>query len=368
MDLSIGDGEPDLDWLESKRDEMQAHRTLTMIKEFLLDRFDVLEEAWQKLEDSGSGGQKLLPEEFAAAMEEIFGFHTPEAEEAFEVLDGLHYGMAEGRVTLNALRDAIIPLEGEGPEEDDDPLGKAFAAFLQSDCVLESLSLRSCRIGRRELVPISRALMESRHLCCLNLYGNRICDRGASLIAAALESFRGLEFLGLAENRITIKGLGSLAEVLGLQRVDSEELGGNEPEVRAKVEAQAAEREARAKEPPRVDGNGRERRQRPPYANDEFEEREEVSDIGGESGVIQYFMLRRPSDIKTLDMSANPIQDAEAVEALQPLGPDGVELILRRTPAAKIILEAQKRNQKDRRGSSKRSVIQSGEHGWKLIL
>jgi len=299
-------------------------------------------------------GEKLHPGAFAEAADEILGLRYAEASEAFEVLDGLHFGMAEGRVSLNALMGALQDLpEPDGFDAAKDPLGDAFAAFVDAGCMLECLSLRGCGISRRELVPIAGMIAaESRHITVLNLYGNRICDRGVEHLVVAMQEYRGLEYLGLGQNLITDVGLACLVKGLAPEIVDADD----EPEIRAQVEAKAAEVSAKQVGPPRADANGRELHERP-VLYDELEEQEDPST--GQVVIIR----KKPSELKTLNVSENAINDAEAIQAFQPQG-DGVELILRQTPAARILLEIKKAHEKERRHSKK--PLQ--ESGWKLIL
>lgn len=356
----------DLDQLELKRDLKQGRRTLSMVQDFIWQKFGYnryngcMDAAWEAIESSGQGAEKLHPGPFAEVADEVLGLHASEAAEAFEVLDGIHFGMAEGRVSLNALKSALQDLpEPDGFDAAKDPLGDAFAAFVDAGSMLECLSLRSCGISRRELVPITGMLMaEGRHITILNLYGNRICDLGVEHVVTALQEYRGLEYLGLGQNRITDVGLGLLVKGLGPEIVSADD----EADIRAQVEAKAAEVAAKQVNPPRVDANGRELHERPALC-DELEEKEDPA-----TGQI-ILIRKKPSELKTLNVSENPICDAEAIQVLQFQG-DGVELVLRQTPAARSMVEMKKRQDKEiRRKDSKKFGSQSGEKGgWRLVL
>lgn len=358
--------EVDLDQLELKRDRKQGRRTLAMIQDFIWQKFGSIERskdamgsmdlAWEAIESSGRGAEKLHPGPFAEACDEILGLQAAEAVEAFEVLDGIHFGMAEGRVTLNSLKSALQDLpEPDGSDADKDALGAVFASLVDAGCLLESLSLRGCGISRRELVPIVRTISaEARHLTILNLWGNRICDHGVEHIVSAMQEYRGLEYLGLGQNRITDVGLWCLVKGLGPEFVSADD----EAEIRAQVEAKAAEVNGKQALPPRVDANGYELHERPVLC-DELVEQEDPS-TGG-----TVWIRKKPSELKILNLSENPINDVEAIQALQPQG-DGVELILKQTPAARILLEAKKRQEKERRQSKKSP--QEGADGWKLVF
>eukprot|EP00746_Dinoflagellata_sp_MGD_P108933 gnl/MRDRNA2_/MRDRNA2_46585_c0_seq1.p1 gnl/MRDRNA2_/MRDRNA2_46585_c0~~gnl/MRDRNA2_/MRDRNA2_46585_c0_seq1.p1 ORF type:complete len:556 (-),score=126.98 gnl/MRDRNA2_/MRDRNA2_46585_c0_seq1:89-1681(-) len=357
---SPGAEELDLDQLELRRDLKQGRRTLSMIQDFIWQKFGSMDAAWEAIENSEQGAEKFYPGPFAEIADTVLGLHASEAADAFEVLDGIHFGMAEGRVSLNALKSALQDLpEPDGFDADKDPLGDSFAAFVDAGCMLESLSLRSCGISRRELKPITGMLMaESRHITILNLYGNRICDRGVEHLVTALLEYRGLEYLGLGQNRITDAGLACLVKGLGPEAVSADD----EAEIRAQVEAKAAEVAAKQVGPPRVDANGRELHERPLLC-DELEEKED-------SATGQIMLTRKkPSELKTLNVSENPICDAEAIQVMQFQG-DGVELVLRQTPAARSMVEMKKRQEKElRRKDSKKLESQSGNSGgWRLIL
>lgn len=350
----IGD-DVDLDQLELRRDRKQARRMLLMVQDLIWQKFGSMDEAWEAITNSGRELEKLRPGPFAEACDEVLGLHANDAAEAFEVLDGIHFGgMAEGWVTLNSLKSALQDFpEPTGIDAEQDPLGDAFAAFADAGCMLECLSLRCCGISRRELVPIAGMLSaEGRHITILNLYGNRICDRGVEYLVNAMQEYRGLEYLGLGQNRITDVGLASLVKGLGPEVVNPDD----EADIRAQVEAKAAEVNARQVLPPRVDANGYELHQRPTLC-DELEEQEDPST--GETIIIR----KKPSELKTLNLSENPINDAEAIQSIVPHG-DGMELVLRQTPAARMLRDPQKRQEKEQRQSKK--TLQEG--GWKLIL
>jgi hypothetical protein len=358
-----GSKNPDeLDWdqLETRRDLKQGRRTLTMVQDFIWQKFGCMDAAWEAIESSGRGPEKLHPGPFAEVADEVLGLCTSEAVDAFEVLDGIHFGMAEGRVSLHALKSALQELpEPDGFDMEKDPLGDAFAAFVDAGCMLECLSLRSCNISRRELVPIAGMLAaEGRHVTILNLYGNRICDRGVEHLVTALQEYRGLEYLGLGQNRITDAGLACLVKGLGPEVVSADD----EAEIRAQVEAKAAEVAAKQAGPPRVDANGRELHERPLLC-DELEVREDPS--SGQTTLIR----KKPSELKTLNVSENAICDAEAIQMFQFQG-DGVELVLRQTPAARTMVEMKQRQDRElkRRDSKKALQESSNSGGWKLIL
>ncbi|CAE8601121.1 unnamed protein product, partial [Polarella glacialis] len=53
-----------------------------------------------------------------------------------------------------------------------------------------------------------------------------------------------------------------------------------------------------------------------------------------DEGARPTFLLRRQTELRCLVLSENPIKSGDKVEALQPHGPKGAEMVLRGTPAA----------------------------------
>merc|ERR1711972_1187397 len=82
-------------------------------------------------------------------------------------------------------------------------------------------------------------------LRCLNLWENRICDRGVALLAAAFQEYRGIEYLGLGRNRITDAGLQGVCEPFQLKLLD--EAGAQEAKEKIMALEAAREKEAAAK-------------------------------------------------------------------------------------------------------------------------
>ena len=155
---------------------------------------------------------------------------------------------------------------------------------------------------------------------------NRICDRGAELLAGALDLYRGLEYLGLGRNRITDVGLQALCRPFKALQLEETELAAARDQI-AKQQA-AAKSVADAKEKAQAQGtefHGRQRRASVPLV-DELEER------AAEPGPS--FFLRKLSELRCLVLSENPIRSADVLEAIQPCGPRGADLLLRCTPAA----------------------------------
>ena len=151
-------------------------------------------------------------------------------------------------LTHQVMREALQGLPEIG---EDDPLGLSLAGFLEPSSVLECVSFRACAISRFELGPMSTALAKCPwQLRALNLWDNRICDKGAELLAFALDAYRGLEYLGLGRNRITEQGLRALCQPfqpcpLALEEVPAAKERISKQQAAAKAVAEAKEKHGR---------------------------------------------------------------------------------------------------------------------------
>jgi len=304
-------------------------------------------------------------------MQARLGLSGNQVTEIYGVLDGPDFACGDG-VSLLALRQALqsLPAESEPVEGDAcDPVGAAFAAFMECDCVLQAVSLRACALARAELRPIASALAQCPwQLRTLNLWDNRVCDYCAKILASALEEYRGLEHLTLGKNRITEVGLSALCEPFQAQVLDEEGLKAAQERkkaVDAKVEA-AAKAKAKAKgkaKPDRPEEEGSRIRE-PPTHIEALEER--PSDEDGKPSV---WILRKWCCLKSLGLADNPIRSSEVVESLQPMGPKGSELMLRGTPAAACLM-ARRPEFRDHRivGQSVPGTASGSGDGWRLRL
>merc|ERR1712176_1022395 len=156
------------------------------------------------------------------------------------------------------------------------------------------LSLRACAIGRKELRPIADNLCKSPwQLRCLNFWDNRISDRGAEILAAALDSYRGLEYLGLGRNRVSDTGLAALCKPFQIQTLD--EVGLKDAQDRIKDQGARKEAAAKAKAKAAPKPVGQRFRREPLIVVDELEERP-----AKEEGAESTWLLRRPSELKVL--------------------------------------------------------------------
>ncbi|CAE7233129.1 unnamed protein product [Symbiodinium sp. CCMP2592] len=321
---------------ERKRYTLQSERLLTNFKEWLLSRFGSLGKAWEALQVKAEDAPLDAPD-FHSLLFERLGVSGSQVFEVFEVLDGPDYGAdGGGLVTLQVLKEALESLpdteDVEDTEAEEDALGLSLAAFLQPSTVLESVSFRACSITRFELGPVCATLSKCPwQLRALNLWENRICDRGAELLANALDAYRGLEYLGLGRNRITDLGLQALCQPFKpVQLREDTELAAAKDRI-TKQQAQAkaladAKEKAQAQN---TEFHGRQRRASIPLV-DELEERPGPSeDSPGPS-----FFLRKLSELRCLVLSENPIRSADVLETVQPFGPRGADLLLRCTPAA----------------------------------
>lgn len=311
-----------------------------------------MDKAWQAL--AGTSVDKLLSlSEFHDLLEDCLGAVGAHVGEVFDVLDGPDYGGGMGRVSVGELRSALEELPEEPPgSEEADPIGAAIKDFADGDCTLECLSLRACAFGWPEVVPLTQALAKCPwQLRSLNFWDNRICDRGARAIAAALEQYRGLEYLGCGRNRVTDAGLAALCKPF--QALNLDEAGKKAALDRIKDQEGKIQAKAKAKAAPKSAAGGRALRE-PTLFVDELEERPPVVD-GGEPS----YSLRRPSELKLLNLSENPIQKLGTLEMLQPLGPKGAELVLKATPAAAALLA----KRPDLAGKDRKPFCPGGE-GW----
>merc|ERR1719277_1602633 len=118
-------------------------------------------------------------------------------------MDGPGYGAGDGFVSLRRCEEILQSVSALTPEEEAaDPGGQAFGAFVDATSPLELVSFRYCGLGRIEAQGIAKAMRTCQFLKALNLWGNRICDKAIGPIAEALESYFGLQFLGLGRNLV----------------------------------------------------------------------------------------------------------------------------------------------------------------------
>merc|ERR1711865_21295 len=168
------------------------------------------------------------------------------------------------------------------------------------------------------------------NLRILNLWDNHLCDRAAVLLASAVEEYRGFEYIGLGRNRITDVGLAALCAPFNLQVLDEDGLHEKQEHVKgqqAKIDADAKAK-AKAKAAP-APSEGRQKREAPQFV-DEVKEFP-ADNEGGES----VWVFRRYTELKTLNVSENPISDSKALEELQMYGPPQAELVVRGCPVSR---------------------------------
>lgn len=313
-----------LDARERLRYTTQSQRLLRSFREWIESIHGSMAAAWGTLRSRGVNcSSTLTAGEFHEVLSDNLGVYGPQVLEVFEVLDGPDYIQGQARPSMDLLKAAMLNLPEEAKDNSSDPIGVAIAQLIDQDSVLESLSLRACGITRLELEPISATLASnSWQLRCLNLWENRICDRGAELLASALDAYRGLEFLNLARNRISAVGLQSLCKPYKPSLLTEAEC----PAARERIKSQQAQTSASK---PKTEVCGSRQKRHPVVFIDELEERPTVGPNGE-----PLFLLRRPSELRVLQLSENPIKGTEIVESLQTHGPRGAELVLRGTPVA----------------------------------
>eukprot|EP00405_Crypthecodinium_cohnii_P013256 CAMPEP_0206438928 /NCGR_PEP_ID=MMETSP0324_2-20121206/11919_1 /ASSEMBLY_ACC=CAM_ASM_000836 /TAXON_ID=2866 /ORGANISM="Crypthecodinium cohnii, Strain Seligo" /LENGTH=478 /DNA_ID=CAMNT_0053906475 /DNA_START=375 /DNA_END=1807 /DNA_ORIENTATION=+ len=338
---------------ERHRYRIQTLRSLKSFRSWISDLAGgKLERAFDLLAGSSLSEAPLTSDSFPDLLDEALGARGQQVAEVFEALDGPDFAGGTGRLTLASIRSALEALPADIEESADgkvesDVLGAAWSMFFEGDCVLESLSLRACGIDRPEIATMAEALKQQPwQLRCLNLWDNRISTKGAVKLASALNVYRGLEYLGLARNRITDEGLAALCEPFQATFLDEAGAAAAKAKIAEQENAIAAKAKAAAKAAAKAGAKGargsvgstspttggRPKREAKTLV-DILEERPAVVEGGGPS-----FLLRRPSDLKVLVLSENPITDVRTVETLQPLGPRGADLLLKQTPAGAALL------------------------------
>jgi hypothetical protein len=332
----------ELDDLERQRDKRDAQRRLRVFREQITGTWGSLDAAFEALRTLSKGGtatETITLADWNNLTEEKLQMPTTESSELFDLLDGLHFGEGDGKITFGRLRETLDPQNLEtltDEHEASDPIGEAFAQFVNSASILENVSFRQCDIGRIEGYQLGEALKTNMHLKSLNLSGNRICDRGVQVIGEALETHYALRYLGLSRNRVTHEGLKMLCAGLGATKVESEEKFKDLQKNTIPTDADKAKK-LKAFPPPKKDAKGRERHQGPCH----FDELEERTDEQGQ----MYWLWFRNTHFQTLNLEQNPISNLKVIEELQPYGVG--DLFLRGTPVAKAFLLEEERKKKE---------------------
>jgi hypothetical protein len=264
------------------------------------------------------------------------------------------------------------------PDGEADEAGKALSDFVDDENVLECLSLRACGLTRLQVAPVADMLSRSQpwQLRQLNLWENLICDAAAADLAAALDEYRGLEFLGLGRNRITDEGAIAICRPLASEilEANSEALEAVRERLKGQQEKFDAAAKAKAKPKPAAKSKcGRLRREAPLFV-DELEERPVPEGEAGENAQPTW-VLRKYSELKTLNLMENQIKQMATLQKLQPFGPRKAELVVLGTPAAEAVLQKyQDLSTKERRafcfpsGIHNVDVPGSASDGWLLRL
>ncbi|CAE7470028.1 Scn11a [Symbiodinium natans] len=365
----------------------RAQRSLMMFREELEFRQGGdLKSAVQRLAEHAVKGHPVTStlwpmdiNSWVSAFYDVFHMDVLDCEPIFNILDS-DYGDGDGFVPLTRLLEVLEGLPAELPANEErllppaqhpefqDEIGSAFAAFLDRTSPLEVISFRCCNLARLEIQAISSCLASpSPHLRALNLWGNKICDRGAQALALALEFNFGLQFLGLGRNFVTQEGLRALCSVLGTRTLE-DKASAEKVIKHLKDQQKDIEKKRKAFGAPPKDGNGRERYWPEPH----LDTCEELKDDSG----TPYWTWTRNTTIKTLNVEQNPIADADVIEQLQPFGTGA--LILRSTPCAPRLLDRQQQKakeqeqlQKEMAGEDEAEGVDEsskGSKGWKLIL
>lgn len=380
----------EIDALEQARERRQAERTLRAFGEMLAARFGDIPTALKALQrvaiadrlhhEATAGVEPFALSVWADAFHAALNLGIVEAEVIFGLLDGPFFGNGDGLLSFLSLGDVLQSLPALSPEEEAaDPVGNAFAAFMDSSSPLDVVSFRHCSLGYLEALALGRSLRTSHTLRALNLWGNSICDRGAAAIAESFDAYYGLQFLGLGRNLITHVGLEALCDPLGYSRVDDK---AQADQVTKEIKEKSKDLEKRKKNPPvpKKDVRGCDRYV-PEFALASIEQQ-----MDGNTGE-QYWLWGRNMCLRTLNLEHNPIADAEAVMKIQPWGVG--ELHLRGVSCAAELAELQAQGAKapqegepgdppgsagakEKPGSAKGGKREGGPSaampGWTLIL
>lgn len=367
----------EIDEAEKSLFHSRAQRSLTMFREELESRQggDV-KLAIQRLAEHAVAGHpvtaSLWPMDinsWVSTFYDVFHMDVLDCEPVFNILDS-NYGDGDGFVPLARLQEVLEGLPTDPPESEErllplaqcpefqDEIGSAFGAFLDRTSPLEVISFRCCNLARLEVQAISSCLASpSPHLRALNLWGNKICDRGAQALAQALEYNFGLQFLGLGRNFVTHEGLRALCNVLGTRRLE-EKAAAEKVIKHLKDQQKEVEKKRKAFGAPPKDANGRERYWPEPH----LDTCEELKDDSG----TPFWIWTRNTVIKTVNLEQNPISDADMVERLQPHGTGA--LILRSTPCTAALLERQQKAKEQKASTPEDEEGRDESKGWTLIL
>ncbi|CAK0819703.1 unnamed protein product, partial [Prorocentrum cordatum] len=160
---------------------------------------------------------------WVTAFGRITDIPVEEVESTFRVLDPDGAGL----VPASRLQEVGALATASDAEEESSPTRRAWRLRSSQTRLPHWKAYHSGGLGLQPLTAPGDALRANPHLRAINLWGNRLCNRGAAALAAALEANFGLQYLGLGRNLITHEGLERLCQSVGYIQVDSDKQAAN---------------------------------------------------------------------------------------------------------------------------------------------
>ncbi|CAK0819702.1 unnamed protein product, partial [Prorocentrum cordatum] len=189
---------------------------------------------------------------WVTAFGRITDIPVEEVESTFRVLDPDGAGL----VPASRLQEVGALATASDAEEESSPTRRAWRLRSSQTRLPHWKAYHSGGLGLQPLTAPGDALRANPHLRAINLWGNRLCNRGAAALAAALEANFGLQYLGLGRNLITHEGLERLCQSVGYIQVDSDKQAAN---VQKAIKDSQKSGDKKGKTVVKKDGRGRDR-------------------------------------------------------------------------------------------------------------